>query len=64
MATYPKRGMGMPLSLKGKGEGMVTFEGEWMATYPTSLKGECDGFLSILSKEDWRWGGHLSILKI
>ena len=43
--------MGKLLSLKGKGDGMVT-DGGWMATYPTFLKGDRDGHLSILSKED------------
>ena len=44
----------MPLSLfKAKGEGMATSEGEWMATYPTSLMGDGNGYLAILSKEDW-----------
>ena len=37
-------------------------KGEGMASYPTFLKGDGDGYLSIVSKGEWWWNDQVSIL--
>ena len=44
-----------PFFFEGKVEGMFTSLLEWMAIYPTYLKGDGDAYLSILSTENLWW---------
>ena len=58
MDTSPSslKGDGDAIISSGKGEGMVTspfYLKECMAAYSTSLWGNGNGYLSILSEEEW-----------